>query len=328
MKFGRAYEFSIIPNRGGAPINLIQGVDTTAYQNNVYVVSHPVARNGTISNGITIKFTIQKGFQVNNEATIELFNLNKNTRAYLEQDRFTRAFSTEVNGKVEYRIIKLQAGYMDARGEKKIFDTIFQGDLIEGGSSKTGADFITKLHCQENGFYNNSQGGLISKSYGVGALLRNLVEDCLNSLDFSFDNLRVGGLAGRLNDPIRKQSFFGRGYQILKQYFGDNFYITDGVPYLILQNEAIRGTLQTIEADTGLLESPIKRDNTLEIKLLFEPRITLGQYIAIKSETVPQFNGGYKVISVRHQGTISPAVEENLTTTVELLKSSFIEVNF
>jgi len=94
MKFGRAYEFSIIPNRGGAPINLIQGVDTTAYQNNVYVVSHPVARNGTISNGITIKFTIQKGFQVNNEATIELFNLNKNTRAYLEQDRFTRAFST------------------------------------------------------------------------------------------------------------------------------------------------------------------------------------------------------------------------------------------
>lgn len=73
-----------------------------------------------------------------------------------------------------------------------------------------------------------------------------------------------------------------------------------------------------INDTVGLLGSPKRQGTYLEVKILFEPRIVVGQIIEIQSATVSIFNGVYKVVGFSHSATISQAVNGNAETTLRL----------
>lgn len=325
MKFDRTYKLSIIPNLGSPPISL-NGVDAETLsqfndKNQAFVISHPIQQQNTSSPGLTIRFNINRGFQINNQAEIEIFNLNAISRQYLYQDKFNIPFAQidKETKKVQYRLVELSAGYLGLDKKKSIFNNIFIGNIIEGVSGvRKNDDIITKLICQENGYNNNGLGGVLSKSYGNKAKLEDLLKDCLNKLGIEYSNLKIAGLENILKQPLKAQTFLDNPYSILKKYFKDNFYIDNGVAYLIGNDEAVEGDLLVINDEAGLLESPARKSTTLELKILFEPRLILGQFIKINSQITPEFNGIYKIISIKHQGTISPSLNDSLTTILEL----------
>jgi hypothetical protein len=56
----------------------------------------------------------------------------------------------------------------------------------------------------------------------------------------------------------------------------------------------------------------------LDFEMLFEPRLTIGQTVQLKSDTNRIFNGIYKVMGFEHSGTISDAVAGPCKTSVSL----------
>ena len=64
-----------------------------------------------------------------------------------------------------------------------------------------------------------------------------------------------------------------------------------------------------MDDSTGILQTPRHELNRLFVKTLFEPAVQeLSQNIQLTSTILPQFNGTYKVLSIKHQGMISAAV--------------------
>jgi hypothetical protein len=49
-------------------------------------------------------------------------------------------------------------------------------------------------------------------------------------------------------------------------------------------NECIEGSIQLITAESGLLESPRRSDTQLVFKILFEPRLRVGQILQLESK--------------------------------------------
>ena len=207
MKFKRAYKLSIIPNIGSPPILLDE--NSINFNTKSYVVSHPVIKeDNSIKPGLTIKFNVNRGFQVNNTAIIEIYNLNQVSREFLLQDKFNIPYSVEgKDKKLQYRIVTLSAGYMGSDNNKTIFDNIFIGNIMEGGPQPQRPTLSTKLLCQENGYNNNGITSLFNKSYGKGATLGDLVKDCLFQLNFNFQNLTVENLKKVFSKPLSPQTF-------------------------------------------------------------------------------------------------------------------------
>jgi len=62
-----------------------------------------------------------------------------------------------------------------------------------------------------------------------------------------------------------------------------------------------------------------RRQNTyIQVDIIFEPRIQVGQIVEIVSQIDPRFNGQWKVQGIKHSGTISGAVGGDCKTTLQL----------
>ena len=87
-----------------------------------------------------------------------------------------------------------------------------------------------------------------------------------------------------------------------------------------------------IQSDTGLLGTPKRYEAVLEIEMLFEPDIRLGQCVEIVSETwgnnledqKKSFNGQYKVVGLEHNCTISGATAGTRTTKLQMLYVKYL----
>ena len=83
-------------------------------------------------------------------------------------------------------------------------------------------------------------------------------------------------------------------------------------------NEVIEGFVPLINDASGLLATPQRKDATLSINMIFEPRLLIGQVIEIQSSIAPQFDGQYKIYGLKHSGTISDSIAGQCTTTVQM----------
>ena len=73
-----------------------------------------------------------------------------------------------------------------------------------------------------------------------------------------------------------------------------------------------------ISSDTGLLNVPIRRETYLEIDIIFDPNIIVGQLIELKSSFNKYFNGLYKVYGITHDVEITEESGGNATTSLQL----------
>ena len=84
-------------------------------------------------------------------------------------------------------------------------------------------------------------------------------------------------------------------------------------------DEVREGTITVINAETGLIETPRKQQYTLEVTMMLEPRLQVGQLAELQSITAPRFNGTYKIIGVNHDALISENESSENKTKVTLL---------
>lgn len=342
MRFNRAYELTITPNLGQPPIALFEDDIAVAgmlnkYQTNELKIAHPFIQNGVIEDGLTIQFSIVRGINVvNNKADISCYNVNPSTRKYLRQDLHRPPFveRRDKDGKLilddnkrvitdlSYRIVELRAGYMGTDKRRSIFDRIFAGNIMEGYTVRQNTEVLTKLTCKENGFFIKSSEGFVNKGLEKASTKKDFISICLEKLGFNFNDVVISdSYKKELNDPIAKETHIGNASQLLRERFGLDFFLDNGTAYLLKDSEALTDLkVPLITSESGLLETPIVRDATLEVKTIFEPRYKLGHKVEIQSSIMPEFNGQYKITEIKHTGMISPREDGGLTTTLGLFR--------
>ena len=246
-----------------------------------------------------------------NSCHFEFLNLSKKNRDDLYCD-FYQGSS---------RMIHFRAGY----GNNLM--TCFTGTITEAHSRREGVDFITEITCFDGGYsYGNNQSSFTLPSGSTQSIvLTRLLADLKNPdgslvpLGAAIGKSYLVDMNGQVITLKRDTPFDGPTVELLKQFTNNGFFIDQGKAYIMADSDyALNSNLQVINASSGLLNTPVREQTILHFDMLFEPGLTIGQRITLISETNPMVNRNYKVISVKHHGTISDAVCGEAITTVGL----------
>ena len=253
---------------------------------------------------ITLVFDILRNtLSSANTGRFTIYNLNQTTRRDIYKDRW----DTTV-----YRQVKLQAGYI---GQSSL-PTIFQGNIQRAYSQRRGSDWATDLECFDGGF------GIINSQINTTLAKGWDVEQALISAFKSMKDgrIEIGAIGKFPVESTRGLTMAGTSWDSATRLVGPGVCFIDGEKANALQKDEFilnAAGIPVINSSTGLLNAPRRMNATLEIDMLFEPLLIVGQILRVESiETVN--NGTYQVIGVRHKGTISGAVGGQAVTTATL----------
>ena len=262
-------------------------------------------RIATIVPDLTMEFDVSKntGSQPNS-ATITIYNLGETLRSSIFKD------IVDMESVSNFRSIKLSAGYK----YPKIMSEIFNGSVKKAYSTRERTEFKTVIEAWEQ--YITPSGGPVSYAPKAGATPREI----LAILSAQFPNVKSTILGGMLDKvkSTRGQVLFGDAYEIIKELTNNRVYLDDGNLCVLLDQEVVAAPLEYVDASTGLLGTPRRGDGVVEIDMIFEPRLKVGQQLSVISGTEKRFAGTYKVMGFTHRGMISSSMDAPCITTVVL----------
>lgn len=236
-----------------------------------------------------------------NIASFRIYNLNEDTRNKIRKDQFDSDI---------FQKIVLQAGY----GPGPQWPVIFTGNINQAWSVREGNNFITQIESYDGGF------AFANAKFSTAFPQNTAQFDILTNMVAGLNQFQVQkGVIGSYNGSIsRGNSYSGNTCDILREISGNGFYVDNGKANILAENECFNGILQTIDAQSGLLGTPVREQTLLTFDMLFEPRLLAGQIILLDSQTAKNFNQYYKVVSIKHRGMISDAVCGDAITSVGL----------
>jgi hypothetical protein len=205
-----------------------------------------------------------------------------------------------------FKSVQLQAGY------GLNLPIIFSGNITQCWSVREGNNFITAIECFDGGFaFQNAQiNALIPEGTSQ--------EDMFATIVGLLPNVSLGAIGSFPGSLSRPASLSGNGIDILRDLSGGAFFIDNGKGHVLGNSECLEGEMLLINSAAGLLGTPTLERTTLNFDMIFEPRLTVCQAIQLESSTGANFNGFYKVISLKHRGMISAAVCGEAITSVGL----------
>lgn len=258
----------------------------------------------TIEPPFTLQFSVVRGIgAVMNTGNFLIYNLSKNTRYKIFADRFVEGQKGQVI---------LEAGY---EGQ---LSTVFVGDIYEASSLRQGANIITNIVARDGGY--DTTNIKTSTTFAAGTSTQEIVKSLIGEMP----NLNQGAIAGDNMLFLRPVTVEGNTWQQIQTYSNYKAFVDLGVVNVLGDNEAIKGLVVVIDSATGLLETPRREDAALTVKMLFEPKILMGQVVELKSSINPLYDGQYKVVNVKHSGIISEAVNGQCESEFSLLLASQI----
>lgn len=256
-------------------------------------------RQAIVNDPITIDFNIVKTTQSENTTRITIYNLDGATRESIYQDRIL----LDTNPYIKW--LTLEAGYGEA------LTLVSWGYIQECHSYRSGVDFITIIDVTDPDILTEYCG----VTFAAGTTFKQAYEYLVGRLP-SLKIGETGILEGVFNVPT---VFNGNTFMLINKLTGGHTFIDNGQVHNLNDNETLSDYgCYYIAADTGLLETPKRYDHILEISMLFEPTIKIGQMIEIKSSTQARFDGQYKVLGLNHNCLISGADGGNRITTLQL----------
>jgi hypothetical protein len=257
----------------------------------------------TIQLPFTVQFDITRNVLTSaNVAQFRIYNLNANNRAQIRKN---------INDFGDNRVVQILAGYGNN------LSLMFEGNITQAWSAREGVDFITQIECFDGGFaFSNSMS---NTTFPAQTEMTTVAETLIG--DLSSSGVKPGIIGSFPGQLSRGNAYSGNTCQLLQQITGGRFYIDNGKAYALSDNECIAGPVTTINAASGLLNTPIREQTIITFDMLFEPKMIVGQQITLDSVTADSnINGEYKVISLKHRGMISDAVCGDAITTVGLLQ--------
>lgn len=266
--------------------------------------------NITVNLPYTIEFTItRKALASSQTATIIIYNLNEALRDQIYKDRFNFT---------EFRAIQLRAGYVSLG-----IPLVFNGTIYQAYSERQGVNFKTVIECFDGAY--GISNSFSSVTLGAGQTFSDIIAQLNTDLKGVTGSPIIGSFTKR---TLRTSTYVGNTWQRIVQLSSGLATIDNGQLKVLNQNEVIQAEIPIITSDSGLLGVPRRMNTMIEMPLLFEPRLTLGQLVALQSVGNSLYNGSYKVAGFVHKGIISPTVNGDYSTQVSLWKgtSTFLPV--
>jgi hypothetical protein len=283
MKFGKTYKLTIQVDEDGVP-------------NNTVTVEYP----------LTLNFNIVRAmFSSANTGKFTIYNLKEATRRKIFHDRYDVQTLREIT---------LQAGYQD----QKPLPVVFKGTIIYAYSSRQKADWVTEIEAFDGGYgIMNSQA---SKTFPSGMNMN----DVFKSLFSSLQNVTPGAIGNFQNSSDRGLTMVGNSWELvadLAKRNGDGIaFIDNQKAHALLPNEYIgdlAGVIPLLNAQAGLLKTQRRFKGRVDVDVIFEPRLSLGQKVSLQSEE-PLNDGDYRVDGINHSGTISGSKDAPTLTMLNL----------
>lgn len=256
----------------------------------------------TIKPPFTIEFNITRTqMPSENTCTIRIFNLGLENRNEILKDQFDQDISRQV---------VLHAGY----GDGPNFPLVFYGNITKATSVREGTNYITTIECFDGGNRFSTNPNL---TWTAGTSYQTIIGQLIDSLSvYGIKKGYIGNFEGEVSRGYSPETGI---IDTLIRLTGGGFFIDNGVANCLSKNEVFADeNVMVIKSDSGLLGTPLREQTILTFTVLFEPNIRIGQPIQLESITAANYDGQYKVISVRHKGTISDAVCGEATTEIEV----------
>lgn len=258
-----------------------------------------------VQDPITIQFSVQKvQFQSDNSARIVVTNMDGAVREALYQDRLIFGSNRQIK-----KLIVLDAGYGD------MLATVCKGWISECYSIRQGTDVLTIIEVIDP--------DILSEYCSVTFQTGTTFKEAYQYLTSQMPNLQVGEcgeLLGEFKTPV---TFNGNTFVAINKLTGQHTFIENGVIHTLQDNETLSDYgCYLISGETGLLGTPRRREAILEVSMLFEPTLRIGQLVEIKADkndsTTFKFNGQYKILELYHECTISGSEEGQRITNLHL----------
>lgn len=251
----------------------------------------------------TLNFTTNAGINLSNNGSCkaQLINLPSNVQKSLWKDNWQSD---------KYILMQLHAGYQDT------MPLIFYGFVNQCYSYRQGGstEYITEIQADDNALI--AMYGFSNITFSAGTEALNILSGLLETAN----GYEVGYITPDIKPLKRDRTFIGQTLDLLgKEYGGYDVFFDKGQLNIISDNDVIPSDgILVITSESGLLGSPRRADQFLKTTMIFEPRIRIGQMIELLSDSIPWFNGVYKVNAVTHHGTISPVTCGKLVTEITL----------
>lgn len=299
LKFGRNYVLKFrIGRRSPQPAN---GTFSVEWVEEV-IVRYP----------LTLQFNVTRAdFCEINGCVLQILNLNETIRAKLYKDLY---------GTEKYIDLEFYAGYGE---DETLLPLIYKGNVVECYSYKQGmgTDFMTTIQCLTGAInmYQCYSNRTIAKGTKPMDVIKQLCADI--GLPLRYYSKEV---VERIPALVKDTPFIGKSYDKLSEFvtYNDNMVtnvkIDNGGIYILGKNDVLPLDFIELNAESGLLGYPKRRETLVEADMLFEPRIQQCSAVLLESKIDEFFNGGYKVIGFTHTGTISGAVGGECRTKVVL----------
>ena len=250
---------------------------------------------------LRVNFSIIKSIDSKpNPASIKIWNLS--------QSNINRIVSSNIKSVI------LSAGY------KELVE-IFKGDIIKSKVQRQNVDTVIDLTCAD-GFKDYTQGR-VKITLPAGATDKDIV----NSLKDAFPSVTFGDLLTipNMRKLPRGKVLNGNAREILDDITKNNgadWSIQDGELVFLPKNTVLKNQIVALSQDSGLIGSPEKTDDGLEITCLLNSNLKVGGLVRVQS-MFDFYNGFYKIIKISHDGdnlggnwlSKITAVEGNFTTT-------------
>lgn len=252
-----------------------------------------------VSLPFTIEFDITRNtYSSTNVASVRVYNLAEGNRTAIRKDVFDYG---------DLRTLSLRAGYGTNLPE------IFSGNITQAWSVREGNNFITQIESFDGGYaFTNAK---INESFPQGTTELEIIK----SLIATMPAISFGAVGDSFSGSIgRGNTYSGSSCSLAAELGNGQFFIDGGKAFFLADNECRQGQIQLIDSQSGLLGTPLREQSLITFDMIFEPRIVTGQLIELKSSTDVNFNGAYKVVSVKHRGMISPAVCGDAITSLTL----------
>ena len=259
-------------------------------------------------NLLTINLDVNRNtFAASNECHLQIYNLNRSNRQQMYHDRYRP-------DKIIY--LEIMAGY----GQNLAL--IFRGKVLQSYSYMQGNDMITDIQALDIGFMSYIKEGrqvnYSSMTLEAGTTKKDAIKRIVADME---EGTQIGAI-GAIGDveyqtPV---SFLGDSIVTLDTVTGGHVFVDLGKINVLSDKEIIDvGQIPLINAETGLLGTPMRREGQLEVDILFEPSYIVGQAVELETITgVNEYNGTFKVIGVHHTGIISAATCGTLKTRLNL----------
>ena len=258
----------------------------------------------TVGYPLTIDFNIVRNtFASANTGTFSIYNLSPSTRAedLFFQDRFNA---------VTNKIVTFKAGY---NGN---LVTCFKGRMLECYSRRQGTEVITTMQCLDIGLPRDYINVTFEAGTTFKEAVKNIVENATN-LELG----AIGTLEGKFLTPT---TFEGKVLDVLNEISDGCVFIDNGIVNILQPNECLDTGVPILNAETGLINTPQRRDTQIIAEGIFNPNVDVGQLIEVQSQTENRFSGTFQLTGFTHKGTISGAVAGTRTTTYNFMVGALL----